>query len=300
MPEDVHCSLCGPAPKRILYVTRERPPFKEDNAGHILPQRIWNQCLVCGLNWLSPRLTADEATALYTEEYHDQHHEELRGWEFYKKKNMIEKYVSGGKLLDIGCGYGYFLYSLGREWSGTGVELSEAACRTGHDRLGVDIKCGTTETLTLPPESFDAVTLWDVLEHLPDPAAELRRAHALLRPGGALGLSTCDAAATVPSVARKYWYCINTPDHQYAFTLDWLRRAIEATGFEFREYVIHNAGWMFLKPFAARLAKETVKSALGFAARATHLLPLERRLEKYAAPLVPMYHDLVIIVAIKK
>jgi 2-polyprenyl-3-methyl-5-hydroxy-6-metoxy-1,4-benzoquinol methylase len=300
MPEEIKCVLCGDSRTRVLHTIRPRQPFKEDSIAALLPERIWNICLDCGLIYLSPRLTSGEAALLYDEDYHDMHHEELRGWEFHKKKTLLEKYARGGRLLDVGCGYGYFQNSLGKNWTPVGVEPSEAACRGGRERLGADISCGTISLPDFMPESFDAVTLWDVLEHLPDPVAELKLARALLRPGGALGISTCDASALVPRAAGKFWYCINTPDHQFGFTLPWLRLALDRAGFEFKEVIYHNSGLGFFLPFIKRLAVEAAKSALGAAVRILRHKSLAAKLAKKAPPLVPMFHDLVIIVAIKR
>ena len=300
MPETVHCSLCGIAPSRVLYTTQPRPPFKSHPTDDILPHRIWKQCLSCGLIFLSPRLTSDEAATLYTEEYHDEHSEELRGWEFQKKKELIERHAQPGRLLDVGCGYGYFQHWMGKAWDTMGVELSAAAVRGGRERMGVDIRHGTLKGLRFPAESFDVVTLWDVLEHLPDPVDELRQVHRILAPGGILGISTCDASAVVPRLTRSYWYCINTPDHQYAFTLDWLKLALERTGFDFQEVVIHNQGWLFFKPFLRRGFKECAKAAAATAAKITRSSALSARLSTAAPPLAPMFRDLVILAARKK
>lgn len=300
MPENVKCALCGESRTHVLHVIRSRPPFADDSISALLPERVWNLCLDCGLIFLSPRLTMAEAASLYNEDYHDTHHEELRGWEFLKKRTLIEKFVPGGRLLDVGCGYGYFQHSLGDNWQPVGAEVSAAACRVGRERLGADIRHGAIESLNLEPESFDAVTIWDVLEHLPDPVAELRRAHGLLRHGGVLGISTCDASALVPRAAGKYWYCINTPDHQYGFTLPWLKTALDRTGFEFREVIYHNSGFIFLTPFLRRLFIETAKAILGTAAKATRSNSLASKLSAKAPPLVPMFHDLVIIAATKR
>jgi SAM-dependent methyltransferase len=300
MPETVDCSLCGPAPSRLLYTTRPRAPYKPLPADDILPERNWRLCAECGLIYLSPRLTPAEAATLYDDDYHDVHHEELRTWEFHKKKEFIERQARGGRLLDIGCGYGYFQYRLGDNWQATGLEISAAAVSKGRERLGVDIRQGTLEQAAFEDGSFDAVTMWDVLEHLPDPVAELRRAHRVLRPGGVIGISTCDASALAPRVARSYWYCINTPDHQYAFTLAWLKKALAATGFEYRESLIHNKGFDFFTPFARRLALEGAKASIAAAAAVTRAPRLKEFLARKAPPLVPMFRDIVMISAVKK
>jgi SAM-dependent methyltransferase len=300
MPETVDCSLCGKAPSRIMHTTRPRTLFKPLAADDLLPERNWRLCLNCGLIYLSPRLTTAEAATLYDDDYHDMHHEELRTWEFFKKKEFIERRAPGGRLLDVGCGYGYFQYRLGDNWDAVGLEISQAAVQRGRERLDVDIRQGALDQAGFDDASFDAVTLWDVLEHLPDPVAELKRAHRVLRPGGVIGISTCDAAALVPRMARSYWYCINTPDHQYAFTLDWLKKALDHAGYEFCDVLIHNQGWDFFTPFARRFAMESVKSAIALAAQVTHIGKLKQFVASKAPPLVPMFRDIVMVAGIKR
>jgi SAM-dependent methyltransferase len=114
-----------------------------------------------------------------------------------------------GRVLDIGCGGGWFLRAAAdRGWTGVGVDLSPAAVRHARSTLGVDARAGALDQQGFVPGSFDLVTLWNVLEVLPDPLATLVSARALLRPGGALYLRTQNyafqrAAYEVARVARR-------------------------------------------------------------------------------------------------
>jgi SAM-dependent methyltransferase len=85
--------------------------------------------------------------------------------------------------------------------------------------------------LERPEGSYDAVTLWDVIEHLADPAAELRHLHRLMRPGGILAVSTMDVdAAAARLLGRRWpWYM---QMHLFYFSRRTLARLVEQTGFE--------------------------------------------------------------------
>jgi SAM-dependent methyltransferase len=98
-----------------------------------------------------------------------------------------------GRLLDMGCGLGFFLASLARYagWEGYGCEISDAAVRYARSRLGLsNVMRSRLDDAPFPPDSFDVVTMWDVLDHLPQPDAVLRRCYALLKANGVLFIRT--------------------------------------------------------------------------------------------------------------
>jgi SAM-dependent methyltransferase len=92
-----------------------------------------------------------------------------------------------GRALDVGAGFGDFLVELqGAGWHTTGTEVSTAAIEEA-EGLGVDeMRAGQLDEIELEPESFDLISLWHVLEHLPQPGSALRDLAGYLRPGGLL------------------------------------------------------------------------------------------------------------------
>lgn len=127
---------------------------------------------------------------------------------------LVRRHAAGGDLLDVGCATGGFLRQA-REtgFAVRGVEISEAAAGEARERHGLDVATGDVCALPLPEESFDVVTLWDVIEHVADPRALLRRAAALLRPGGLVFLSTGDAASPWARVCGRHWQLMTPPQH---------------------------------------------------------------------------------------
>jgi SAM-dependent methyltransferase len=92
--------------------------------------------------------------------------------------------VRPGRLLDVGCGTGGFVkIAKDAGWEAFGVELSESAANCAVER-GVQVRAGTLEEQHFPPDYFDVVTLWDVLEHLPDPSKELMEIYRILKLDG--------------------------------------------------------------------------------------------------------------------
>jgi 2-polyprenyl-3-methyl-5-hydroxy-6-metoxy-1,4-benzoquinol methylase len=93
------------------------------------------------------------------------------------------------RLLDVGTGDGRFLQACreaGYDVTGTEVSATGAAYA---QRQGFDVRMGQVTELDLPAESFNVVTLWHVLEHVPEPGVVLRKVHSLLRPGGVLAVA---------------------------------------------------------------------------------------------------------------
>lgn len=109
-----------------------------------------------------------------------------------------------GRLLDVGCGPGEFLMQArAAGWDAVGVELTDDTVALARERTGLRVLAGdlTNEEL-IRPASFDVVTLWGVLEHLPDPAGMLDACRRILRPDGVLMLETPNAQALFRVVAR--------------------------------------------------------------------------------------------------
>jgi SAM-dependent methyltransferase len=92
-----------------------------------------------------------------------------------------------GVALDIGASFGWFLRAAPAGWEARGLEPSpEVAARAGAQ--GLDVRAGGIDALEHDPDRYDLITLWNVLEHLPDPRGALRLIHDRLKPGGLLAV----------------------------------------------------------------------------------------------------------------
>jgi SAM-dependent methyltransferase len=117
--------------------------------------------------------------------------------------DFCRRFVAGrsGRLLDVGCGLGFFLKKMQDfdSWESFGCEISPEAAAYARNKLGLgNIFNGRLEDAALPEKSMDMVTLWDVIEHIPDPDPLLRRIRELLKPGGMLFIHT-------PNVHLQLW-----------------------------------------------------------------------------------------------
>jgi SAM-dependent methyltransferase len=118
-----------------------------------------------------------------------------------------------------------------------GVEPSRWATSVGTAR-GLPIVNGTIENLPDTVPLFDAVTIWDVIEHLPDPLGDLRRIRPLIRPGGVIAISTMDVEAPVARLLGRHWPWYMQM-HLYYFSRKTLSRLVEQAGYEVIEIRRH-------------------------------------------------------------
>jgi 2-polyprenyl-3-methyl-5-hydroxy-6-metoxy-1,4-benzoquinol methylase len=151
------------------------------------------RCEACGLVFRNPR----PPVAAYVEEFGSGRAEVAdEVWLGARRSRTFVRFLDAwpgrpGRVLDVGCGGGWFLRAAAeRGWTAVGVDPSPEAVRRARQRLGVDARQGNLEAQDFEPESFDLVTLWNVLEVIPEPLTVLRTVRPLLRPGGTLHLRT--------------------------------------------------------------------------------------------------------------
>jgi 2-polyprenyl-3-methyl-5-hydroxy-6-metoxy-1,4-benzoquinol methylase len=149
----------------------------------------------------------------------------------------LHRHKHAGRVLDVGCSAGIFLKAArAAGWEVCGVELSEDTASIARQRFGLDVRRGALSENTFAPASFDAVTLWDVVEHLPDPVPVLRIARAILKDDGVLMIETPNVEGLFPRLSYRaasdgrYWRHPEPPAHLFQFSKKTLRRALQAAG----------------------------------------------------------------------
>jgi SAM-dependent methyltransferase len=152
--------------------------------------------------------------------------------ERYKLRALGKAGLTGGRVLDIGCGRGEFLRLLReRGYEPHGLEPGEEAARRGREEYGLDIVHGTLGDVELQKGYYDAVTMWHVLEHLPDTKAALASARDALKGGGLLFIAAPDFGGAQARAFGARWFGIDAPRHLVHFTRGTLKRMLEAGGF---------------------------------------------------------------------
>lgn len=234
--EKVKCDLCG-ADAPISH-TSHIDRFSGD-------EFALATCSNCGLVYLPMRPSGKDLDDYYPEDYEAYYllgkESTADSWHLRRALNLQLKFVDGqsdtkGKLLDVGCATGNFLM-IAREngWEGMGIEPVQKAAQLARDYYGVEVITGTLESADLPSSSFDVITMWDVLEHLPSPKRAFLRSWELLKPGGNLVFSIPNLASFDRYLFGRYWIGWDTPRHFNLFTNETLQELLKITGFKLRE-----------------------------------------------------------------
>ena len=193
-------------------------------------------CSRCGLQYVSPRLRAEAVLEGYAAGTDEQFVSQAEGREltFGKCLDLIERVWNRppGRLLDIGTGGGSFPFVASRRgWQADGCEPNRWLCEWALKNYGLPIRPGTVFEQHYPPASYDVVTLWDVLEHTPDPKTEICEAHRLLKTGGLLVVNYPDIGSWIARLMGRSWVFL-LDVHLYYFTRVTIRKLLEDAGFD--------------------------------------------------------------------
>lgn len=227
-PAEPICNLCEK--QRFKIREEAEPPFK------VL------QCLSCGLVFVHPFPETAGLAAHYDESYYKdwigaQKEKRTKMWE--KRLNGLEKSCPKGRLLDVGCGNGAFLeLAQKRGWDVSGTEYSSYAAEYAGKALGIRVFNGELFAAAYPDASFDAVTMWHVLEHVTDPQRYLKEVCRILKPSGLLVLAVPNVNDLLMKAAYglfkfKRYRLFSKSDrelHLYHFSSKTIKASLEAAG----------------------------------------------------------------------
>ena len=176
-------------------------------------------------------------------------------------------------ILDVGCGFGYFLeLASQRGWRVSGVEIVNRAVENAVAKVGTqNIFHGTLKEAKYPDDSFDAITLWDLLVHVQDPYEELRECFRVLKKRGVIGIRVRNVLfekmiyraysiikKTVPNLGLKEPYVF----HRYCFSADSIHQLLSRVGFT--EIEITNSPLTKGDPYGYTEMKMLVVAVKGF------------------------------------
>lgn len=192
------------------------------------------------------------------------------------KLRWVERFVhAGATLLDVGANYGHFLHQAQQTFDAIGIEPSATVVAWGREHLGVRLEQGSIDTENPAfVNRFDAITLFDVIEHLPDPRAALQRCRRYLRTGGHLFITTPDTGALVARLLGAHWYYIDIVEHISLFSAATLTRMIRECGFQLAER--RTFGRTYRLSYIERRLRQVARDSLLL--RAAHVASLPLRL----------------------
>lgn len=215
-------------------------------------------CSNCGHIYQNPRPTPAAIGAYYPNNYISfpkAIEDETKPWKRFdrrvgqRRRALALHRACGrsGRVLDIGCATGMFLDGMRRlGWETQGIEPSETAAAYARERMGLDVVTGLLEDTHFPDASFDAVTMWDVLEHVHEPRAVLQEIARLLQPGGVLLLSLPNPDSLEARLIGRHWLGWDLPRHLNLFRPLQLREHLAHVGLHVSQICSFTAGYSVL------------------------------------------------------
>jgi SAM-dependent methyltransferase len=202
--------------------------------------KIWDLsvCGRCGHVFADPSPEPEFLSALYGKVEDPLYDQEADG----RRRNfrpildrLDELKPSHGRLFDVGAATGIFCDAARRRgWQVDGVDPSTWAVRYASEKYGVTLREGGFEDIGVPESAFEAVTMVDFIEHTPRPVEAVKKAGAILAPGGILCLVTPDIHSRAARLAGKRWWHLR-PGHIAYFSRESLRVLLEEAGFKILE-----------------------------------------------------------------
>lgn len=222
--ENTHCPIC--------HFSDTQPIF--DNT--LL------KCQNCGHGWANLQLDHAYLQQLYAENYFKGEEyadyladKEILQMNFSKRAKQIAQSAPAPKyLLEIGCAYGFFYETIQQQFKDSryqGYDISSDAIQYAKQHYGPYFSAENYLDVA-NAQNYDAVFMWDVIEHLADPGAFLAKAQKECKPGAMLYLTTGDFGALLPRLQGKKWRMIHPPTHLHYFTKKSMTALLKKHGFE--------------------------------------------------------------------
>ncbi len=220
--EQISCPLCGSVREKFLYI---HEGFKVV------------RCLECELVYINPRLSGKALEEMYNsnqispQQYYEQNiSQDIK--HFGKRLAIIEKYKTRGTLLDIGTNIGTMLkVAKDKGWDVRGVEFNKSAANFGKEHFDVPIEVRDFMRTRFDAQSFDVVTMNDVIEHVTDPVVTLMEVYRILKDGGILFMTTPNISALLAKLSKSKWLHLKPNEHLSYFTPKTMRLLLDKTGY---------------------------------------------------------------------
>jgi SAM-dependent methyltransferase len=197
----------------------------------ISPQRYkYYQCHCCGLVFLFPLPSKKEMARFYQKDYFAG----SRFLEIFQRERRLtlEKLKKKGRILDFGCGEGVFLDLMRKhDWWVAGFDTSTQAALAARQRYGFEVATPPLTKNSFPAQSFEAITLWHTLEHVPKPLPLLKTLSYFLADNGFLVISVPNIASFEARIGGTKWFHLDPPRHCCHYSLESLNFLLKKAGF---------------------------------------------------------------------
>lgn len=216
------CKLCGTPHMQVMY-----PSAKDYITGESFA--VW-RCTACGV--CATEIHTDDLSPYYPTKYRRYTPfilTILKTLYRLRVARWSSQFSQPGYAYEMGCADGFMLDALRQKgWKVLGSERNDDMLVIAREN-GIPVFAGEPESLPQEP-TFDLIILFQVLEHLPEPAKTLKTLSALLKPGGRLVIGVPNHASWQAAVGREQWFHLDVPRHLFHYTPDALRQAMGRVG----------------------------------------------------------------------
>jgi 2-polyprenyl-3-methyl-5-hydroxy-6-metoxy-1,4-benzoquinol methylase len=231
------CAACGGNQFRVVF----------DGLGVPGEERYSvRQCRRCRLGVTDPQPSEDALRRLYQSEYYrtaepGQQNPLIRIGRYLVRQvlsdhDLLLGTAQRGRILDIGCGNGEFLRRMGElGWETYGTDSSPAAVQLAR-RVAKDVRLARASEPVFDDKQFDAVTMFNVFEHVPDPVETLAEVHRILKDGGTLVLEVPNVQSLAFRIVKRSWIGLDVPRHLYHYSPKALIALAQAQGFQVERF----------------------------------------------------------------
>lgn len=259
----IDCAVCGSALQRPMWNVRDTL------LGSPEQYRIV-RCPECGTLRMSPRPPFNERRRAFSDLY------PLFDWALGRKRAQAEQRIARfapqiaelnrrqrpGKLLDVGCGDGYFLLGMQRRgWEASGIELHEKVAAYARDELGLDVRGGAEHEVDWGGK-YDCIVLMGVIEDVDDPNACLLRCAEHLNDGGLLMVQTHNIDCWEARYFGPCWFNIEAPRHVWHFSPETLKKLLQNNGFNQADLLHYGAAFVTERSIENKRGKVFPSSAI--------------------------------------
>jgi len=209
--------------------------------------------------------------------------------------SFLPQKKSYGKLLDVGCAFGYFVeLACNQGYDAYGFDPSKYAAKKASNVVGKKrIQEGTIQEVAYPKASFDVITMFDVFEHLQDPLNDMKKLRSLLKPHGVILIATGDTRSMAARIMKRRWTFFIPPQHIFFFHRGNVETLLRKAGL--MPQVWHRVGKWLSIGYILHLARTTGESSF---ASAIYEWCKKTSLIRFAV-YVPMKDNMVILVGKK-
>ena len=211
------CLICG---------SRRLEPLDDYASAHLA------RCVECGFVFAQRRPTDDELESYYNRYGSGWHDSPLTRQRYRELLDGMEPYRQNNRILDVGCGAGFFLEEArARGWQVHGSEFGAHALEINREK-GIDVVAGPLAPDSFDASSFDVITAFEVFEHLREPATEASIIAAFLREDGLLYCTTPNFDSATRRLLGDRWRVVCYPEHLCYFTSETLTSWLARAGFK--------------------------------------------------------------------